>query len=107
MHLFNRHVSFELSTRGACGHWLCIFGTFSPKPHPNTRATAEWGYNDDNGALMWYSLDPANRLCGTGRNQSPINLDNVSARVEDSSGYALDYSARLQDVPFHNPYAKS
>ncbi|WP_339778012.1 carbonic anhydrase family protein [uncultured Thalassospira sp.] len=35
---------------------------------------AHWSYEGATGPSYWSSLDPAYQLCGTGRNQSPINL---------------------------------
>ena len=33
------------------------------------RATTEWGYDADNGALLWPSINQEWQLCGTGKNQ--------------------------------------
>ncbi len=35
---------------------------------------AEWGYEGETGPANWHRLDPAFRMCGEGRNQSPVNI---------------------------------
>lgn len=53
------------------------------KPH--------WGYTGDEGPAHWGSLDTAFALCGSGKNQSPINLD---AMVEgELPPISLNYQA--------------
>ena len=39
------------------------------------RATGSYSYIGDTGPLLWGSLDPANALCSTGVNQTPININ--------------------------------
>jgi carbonic anhydrase len=68
--------------------------------HGRALPAASWGYDSDDGPLSWYSLDPvANVACGKGRNQTPINLANTTARIEGSNAYTLKYSD-LKNVPF-------
>lgn len=38
---------------------------------------AEWGYEGETGPANWHKLDPAFRMCGEGRNQSPVNITGV------------------------------
>jgi carbonic anhydrase len=35
-----------------------------------------WGYEDDNGPAVWASMKPEWALCGEGRHQSPVDLNN-------------------------------
>lgn len=35
----------------------------------------EWGYEGEHGPDHWAQLDPANAMCGLGKNQSPIDLN--------------------------------
>ncbi|EKG10454.1 Monooxygenase FAD-binding protein [Macrophomina phaseolina MS6] len=55
----------------------CLHGTSLMPRRLNGRATVEvatYGYDGANGPLNWHNLAPANSMCATGKNQSPINL---------------------------------
>jgi carbonic anhydrase len=53
-----------------------------------------WGYSGHEGPEHWGDLDPAFALCGTGKNQSPIDL---SGFVEaDLAPIAFEYGAGAQ-----------
>ena len=41
---------------------------------PRARQTVAWGYGPDNGPLQWARLSPDFALCGSGRQQSPIDI---------------------------------
>ncbi|WP_294945462.1 carbonic anhydrase [Sulfurivirga sp.] len=41
--------------------------------------TAHWGYEGATGPAHWGDLDPGFSTCKTGRNQSPVNLDDTLA----------------------------
>lgn len=63
---------------------------------------AEWGYGPEDGPLMWYSMDHvANKACGEGRHQTPIDIDSHSTRTVSSSDYVLKYT-KMKNVPFLN-----
>lgn len=38
-------------------------------------AQSNWSYSGSNGPANWHSLSPANAICRTGRQQSPINIE--------------------------------
>jgi carbonic anhydrase len=50
----------------------CLYGT-SQFPQ-DASILGEWGYAADNGPLTWAKLSMNNSLCGSGRNQSPIDI---------------------------------
>lgn len=57
---------------------------------------SKWTYDGAGAPSHWSSLDPAYQLCGTGKNQSPIDLTN---RVEsDLSPIAFQYDVAAKDI---------
>ncbi|MCE2520052.1 MAG: carbonic anhydrase family protein [Alphaproteobacteria bacterium] len=74
----------------------------------DTATEVPWGYSANDGPACWASLDPAFRLCGCGREQSPINL--VNARTQQLPSLHFDYhptTAGIVDtgrtIEFHPP----
>lgn len=51
----------------------------SKKEQPAKTQTAKWGYSAVNGAENWAKLSPDFVQCGTGKNQSPIDLRDENA----------------------------
>ncbi|HBS22469.1 MULTISPECIES: carbonic anhydrase family protein [Thalassospira] len=43
---------------------------------PAEQTHSKWGYDGSGAPEYWSTLDPAYQLCGSGKNQSPINLAN-------------------------------
>ncbi|WP_417815779.1 carbonic anhydrase [Thalassospira alkalitolerans] len=57
---------------------------------------SKWGYDGAGAPSHWSTLDPANQICGTGKNQSPINLTN---RIEaDLSPIEFHYDVTAKDI---------
>lgn len=55
-----------------------------------------WGYRGDTGPENWGKLDPKYSLCSTGRNQSPVDLDNtIGANLRPMR---LRYKAGAKDI---------
>jgi carbonic anhydrase len=52
-------------------------------------AAHHWGYADAAGPEHWCDLDPANRGCADGKEQSPIDIVPASAVAEHSASLAL------------------
>jgi carbonic anhydrase len=53
-----------------------VLGACGPKveePHP-VAAPAHWTYEGEEGPEHWDEIDPAYATCGTGKNQSPIDI---------------------------------
>ncbi|KAF2643025.1 carbonic anhydrase [Massarina eburnea CBS 473.64] len=50
----------------------CLHGLYS---RSETVEISEFGYEHDNGPLVWAGLKEENEACSTGSNQSPINID--------------------------------
>ncbi|MFV0388072.1 MAG: hypothetical protein ACK5NT_04895 [Pyrinomonadaceae bacterium] len=63
----------------------------SDTEEPETRGK-HWDY-EENGPNRWASLNPENKLCGDGKNQSPIDITNVE-------------SAELAEVKLNFPHAE-
>ena len=55
---------------------------------PSDRPT-HWGYSGETGPANWGSLDPVYNLCGNGKGQSPINIQNY--QVSGSANWKLNY----------------
>ena len=62
---------------GAVCLTLLLAGCGGEEPEvaePAPPAPVEWGYGTDNGPAVWASLKPGYSLCGSGTEQSPIDL---------------------------------
>jgi carbonic anhydrase len=44
-------------------------------------ASPHWSYTGESGPTHWAALDPAYATCGTGRHQSPIDIEHASAKA--------------------------
>ncbi|EHK98760.1 putative Carbonic anhydrase [Glarea lozoyensis 74030] len=63
-----------------------------------------WAYGATDGPMAWYNMDPeANKACGEGLNQTPIDLNQQVAKVEAASGYPLKYG-KVANVKFSNTH---
>ena len=71
---------------------LIIFlgGCASIIKHPH------WGYSGDSGPEHWAELTEDYKICGEGKNQSPVNLQNpIKAELE---GLELSYQAAANEI---------
>lgn len=50
-----------------------------------------WGYEGEDGPANWASLSPTYNLCGTGLNQSPINIEKTG--VTNGAKWSLNYQS--------------
>ena len=60
---------------------LLVVTACTPREAPTSAApssTAHWTYGGEEGPSHWGELDPAYELCGTGINQSPIDITSPS-----------------------------
>ncbi|MFT7823314.1 MAG: carbonic anhydrase [Sulfurimonas sp.] len=57
---------------------------------------AHWGYTGHEGPDAWSELSPKYKVCGEGKNQSPINV--VSSMDADLEALILDYQASSTEV---------
>jgi len=64
-----------------------IFGM----PSLLSAGNAEWSYSGDTGPQYWASLSPEYALCGSGKNQSPINIDEKIALNAQEKGIKFNY----------------
>ena len=63
-----------------------------------------WGYTGHNSPASWASLSPDNKMCGLGKNQSPINikttlhiaLDEIKIQYNGSSKNVIDNGHTIQ-----------
>ncbi|RMJ06453.1 hypothetical protein CDV36_013958 [Fusarium kuroshium] len=81
----------------------CAYGTHL---HPRAEAGAfeepKFGYNGIKGPVNWYSLDAANAVCATGKNQSPINMAKGSFNLIPASELTLDIPDFTEGAEFEN-----
>ena len=57
---------------------LLVVSACTPGASPTSTqpsSTAHWTYEGEEGPSHWAELDPAYEMCGTGKNQSPIDID--------------------------------
>lgn len=80
-------TSFACAHSGETGH-------ATDQAHAN--GPAHWGYTGEGAPEHWGQLSPDYAICGSGKNQSPIDLDNfVEAELADIS---FAYSAGGQEL---------
>lgn len=66
------------------------------KPPAHEEHAAHWGYSGEAGPEHWATLDAGYAVCGTGVNQSPIDLDGL---IEAELGsLVLDYRPSATDI---------
>lgn len=109
---------------------VLLAGLFTVSAQASGGEGAHWGYAGDIGAEHWGKLSPQYSLCGTGRNQSPINLTSFieselepltlhytteatevlnnghTVQVNFAAGSNLEVEGRtyeLKQIHFHNP----
>lgn len=76
---------------------LCSAGIFALAAAPTFASEGtEWGYSGDTGPENWGTLDPAFSACGTGVNQSPVDL--ASFVDGELPALELDYSAGSAEI---------
>ena len=66
--------------------------------------TAHWGYGEDDGPAVWASMSPEFALCGSGKEQSPVDLSEaVSA---DDPELETDYQPVTLKIAHHEHVAE-
>jgi carbonic anhydrase len=70
---------------------LVVSACTSGNPASSTQptSTAHWAYEGEEGPSHWGELDPAYALCGTGKNQSPIDI--TSPNEQDLANIVFHY----------------
>lgn len=57
--------------------WRIVLAVACVTVSTGAAAQAHWGYEGKEGPRNWSKLAPAFALCGSGKNQSPINIDRL------------------------------
>lgn len=82
---------------------FCHYGTtLMPRGSLSKRADGEFGYNELQGPLNWHALDDDNMKCATGKNQSPVNLDNANYDSVSGSSYNFEIESYPDGAEFEN-----
>ena len=71
---------------------LLLISACTPVEAPTSTqpsSTAHWTYEGEEGPSHWGDLDPAYEMCGTGKNQSPIDI--ASPGEEDLANIVFHY----------------
>lgn len=77
----------------AMGLVMAIATGVAAEPAAHEKHAAHWGYAGEAGPEHWAALDPANAICGTGMNQSPIDLDSLIEAELGALGLAYQPAA--------------
>ncbi len=78
--MFNRTARFPLAVL------IVSFSLIAPA------SATDWAYTgDDAGPDKWAELDPANALCASGKNQSPVNIDTTKTLSGKLPGLKFNY----------------
>ncbi|KAK5634014.1 hypothetical protein RRF57_009728 [Xylaria bambusicola] len=67
-----------------------------------TVPTATFGYIGTGGPLLWHHLSPANALCATGTNQSPINMVEGSFTLVPGTDLTVTLPEEVEEAEFEN-----
>ena len=73
---------------------LLVVSACAPGEEPTSAqppSTAHWAYEGEEGPLHWGEVDPAYELCGTGKNQSPIDI--ASPSEQDVANIVFHYQS--------------
>ncbi|KAJ1568600.1 hypothetical protein HK096_005945, partial [Nowakowskiella sp. JEL0078] len=68
------------------------------KDHGGTR----FSYEGKTGPAHWADLDPANELCRTGKQQSPINFEGDRFLADKSTNLILNWNFEIKNADFVN-----
>lgn len=82
---------FRASTLVCAGVLLCLTPANSQQAH-----SAHWSYEGEEGPQKWAELDPAFGTCGSGREQSPIDIRQPTPAELPSLKF--DYSSAPLDI---------
>lgn len=84
----------SISTVAACAAALFVGACATDSAHG-----PRWSYAGSTGANHWAELDPEFKTCGTGREQSPINIDTTQAvPAADAKPLRLAYATSAGSV---------
>ncbi|KAK2747913.1 hypothetical protein FQN57_001504 [Myotisia sp. PD_48] len=98
--LFLLHIRFGFAS---CAHGTVLHPRKAAAPDNSTVELPDFDYGPDRGPTNWHALSPKNILCGTGRSQSPINLDkSKSSSVLPLRPRHIKMDIPNQDVLFEN-----
>lgn len=93
-----KSLLFASTATASCLHGLSKFKRAEPAEGEGEVAISTFGYTGLLAPLNWASLDPANEACATGKNQSPINIDETITAATDKP--VIDIPE--QEVEFEN-----
>ncbi|UOY93087.1 carbonic anhydrase family protein [Ectobacillus sp. JY-23] len=62
------------------------------------QSESDWSYEGNIGPMHWSMLNPNYRLCGKGKQQSPIDIDTHEAKVTKGGGWEIYYEPVLFSV---------
>jgi carbonic anhydrase len=68
-----------------------VLGTALAASASSEEAHKHWSYAGSGGPEHWGSLDPAWKTCGSGRNQSPIDIRSADTKLQALPPLKLDY----------------
>lgn len=86
--------------RALAGKFIIMLILSTLAPHTWADGT-EWGYNEDNGPGRWAELSSEYELCGSGENQSPINIASDKTLPARKAGIKFNYGL-LQPLGISN-----
>ncbi|KAK7225637.1 hypothetical protein V2G26_013640 [Clonostachys chloroleuca] len=66
------------------------------------RAEGSFGYHELEGAINWHALDSKNKLCATGKAQSPINVVRSERTIVPGRSYDLNIPSYPYGAPIQN-----
>ena len=82
---------------------MCHYGTKrAPRSNLARRAESGFGYDELNGPLDWHGLSDGNKLCATGKNQSPVNIYSGSFNKVSGSSFNFTIDSAPDGVELEN-----
>lgn len=83
------------------GVTLTITMTYTTALFAKDNDAVQWNYQGRTGADYWAELSPKFALCGSGKNQSPININTNEATDIKQAPLIFDYSMLIPDKIKH------
>ncbi|GJM29391.1 MAG: carbonic anhydrase [Cyclobacteriaceae bacterium] len=74
----------------------------TPEPAPKESTSVRpvhWSYEASEGPAVWGELSPVYALCGSGKSQSPINIEH--SEVEGEAPFKIDYGTSSLKIAFN------
>lgn len=93
--------SFSMKGKGLSPLVMALAASLVIPVNVSADDAAPWSYKGRTGANEWGNLHESYKLCESGKNQSPINIESAKALDVDLGKLAFNYSMLIPDEMHH------